>query len=135
LRVAKLPKNKRRDIVMHYIDLVQLTNLANTFIHQLSGGMKQRVAIARALVLDPKILLMDEPFAALDIQTRTILYNQLLQIHQRTNKTILFVCYPQYNEVVALGDRVIVMSPLLANICKEFTVDLHQTQTIRSSFD
>lgn len=93
LRVAKLPKNKRRDIVMHYIDLVQLTNFANTFIHQLSGGMKQRVAIARALVLDPKILLMDEPFAALDIQTRTILYNQLLQIHQRTNKTILFVTH------------------------------------------
>lgn len=108
---------------MHYIDLVQLTNFANTFIHQLSGGMKQRVAIARALVLDPKILLMDEPFAALDIQTRTILYNQLLQIHQRTNKTILFVT-PNINEAVALGDRVIVMSPLLANIRKEFTVDL-----------
>jgi NitT/TauT family transport system ATP-binding protein len=123
LKVAKLPKNKRRDIVMHYIDLVQLTNFANTFIHQLSGGMKQRVAIARALVLDPKILLMDEPFAALDIQTRTILYNQLLQIHQRTNKTILFLT-PNINEAVALGDRVIVMSPLLANIRKEFTVDL-----------
>lgn len=123
LKVAKLPKNKRRDIVMHYIDLVQLTNFANTFIHQLSGGMKQRVAIARALVLDPKILLMDEPFAALDIQTRTILYNQLLQIHQRTNKTILFVT-PNINEAVALGDRVIVMSPLLAIIRKEFTVDL-----------
>lgn len=125
LKVAKLPENKRRDIVivMHYIDLVQLTNFANTFIHQLSGGMKQRVAIARALVLDPKILLMDEPFAALDIQTRTILYNQLLQIHQRTNKTILFVT-PNINEAVALGDRVIVMSPLLANIRKEFTVDL-----------
>lgn len=123
LKVAKLPKNRRRDIVMQHIDLVQLTNFANTFIHQLSGGMKQRVAIARALVLDPKILLMDEPFAALDIQTRTILYNQLLQIHQRTNKTILFVT-PNINEAVALGDRVIVMSPLLANIRKEFTVDL-----------
>jgi NitT/TauT family transport system ATP-binding protein len=107
---------------MHYIDLVQLANFANTFIHQLSGGMKQRVAIARALVLDPKILLMDEPFAALDIQTRMILYNQLLQIHQRTNK-ILFVTH-NINEAIALGDKVIVMSPLLANIWKEFTVDL-----------
>lgn len=123
LKVAKLPKNRRRDIVMQYIDLVQLTNFADTFIHQLSGGMKQRVAIARALVLDPKILLMDEPFSALDIQTRTILYNQLLQIHRRTNKTILFVTH-NINEAVALGDRVIVMSPLLANIWKEFTVDL-----------
>lgn len=123
LKAAKLPKNKRRDIVMHYIELVQLTNFANTFIHWLSGGMKQKVAIARALVLDPKILLMDEPFAALDIQTRTILYNQLLQTYERTNKTILFVTH-NINEAVALGDRVIVMYPLLANVWKEFTVDL-----------
>jgi NitT/TauT family transport system ATP-binding protein len=123
LKVAKLPKNNRRDIVMHYIGLVQLTNFANAFVHQLSGGMKQRVAVARALALNPKILLMDEPFAALDIQTRRMLYNQLLQIHQETNKTILFVTH-NINEAVALGDRVIVMSPRLANINKEFIVDL-----------
>src|SRR5215212_2426191 len=129
LKAAKLPKNKRRDIVMHYIELVQLTNFANTFIHWLSGGMKQKVAIARALVLDPKILLMDEPFAALDIQTRTILYNQLLQTYERTNKTILFVTH-NINEAVALGDRVIVMSPKLANIKKEFTVDIPRPRKI-----
>jgi NitT/TauT family transport system ATP-binding protein len=116
---------------MHYIDLVQLANFANTFIHQLSGGMKQRVAIARALVLDPKILLMDEPFAALDIQTRMILYNQLLQIHQRTNK-ILFVTH-NINEAIALGDKVIVMSPILANIWKEFTVDLPRPRQLDHS--
>ena len=116
---------------MHYIDLVQLANFANTFIHQLSGGMKQRVAIARALVLDPKILLMDEPFAALDIQTRMILYNQLLQIHQRTNK-ILFITH-NINEAIALGDKVIVMSPLLANIWKEFTVDLPRPRQLDHS--
>jgi len=116
---------------MHYIDLVQLANFANTFIHQLSGGMKQRVAIARALVLDPKILLMDEPFAALDIQTRMILYNQLLQIHQRTNK-ILFVTH-NINEAIALGDKVIVMSPLLANIWKEFRVDLPRPRQLDHS--
>ncbi|CAN5130504.1 hypothetical protein BH18THE2_BH18THE2_31700 [soil metagenome] len=71
---------------MHYIGLVQLTNFANAFVHQLSGGVKQRVAVARALALNPQILLMDEPFAALDIQTRRMLNSQLLQIHQETNK-------------------------------------------------
>ena len=123
LKIAKLPKDKRREIVMHYIQLVQLTNFANAFLHQLSGGMKQRVAIARALALNPRILLMDEPFAALDIQTRKMLYDQILQIHQKTNKTILFVTH-NIIEAVALGDRVIVMSPRLANIGKEFIVDL-----------
>ena len=95
---------------MHFIDLVQLSNFTNAFIHQLSGGMKQRVAIARALALNPKILLMDEPFAALDVQTRKMLYKEVLRIHQETNKTILFVTH-NINEAVALGDRVIVMSP------------------------
>jgi NitT/TauT family transport system ATP-binding protein len=93
LKIAGLPKNKRREIVIHYIDIVQLTNFACAFVHQLSGGMKQRVAIARALALNSKILLMDEPFAALYVQTRRILYYQLLDIHQETNKTILFVTH------------------------------------------
>ena len=108
---------------MHYLDMVQLRNFASAFIHQLSGGMKQRVAIARALALNPKVLLMDEPFAALDIQTRKMLYDQILQIHQKTNKTVLFVTH-NINEAVVLGDRVVVMSPRLANIEKEFIVDL-----------
>jgi NitT/TauT family transport system ATP-binding protein len=103
--------------------MVQLTNFAHAFVHQLSGGMKQRVAIARALVLNPKILLMDEPFAALDVQTRRVLYDQLLQIHQKTKKTILFVTH-NINEAVALGDRVIVMSPKVAGIKKEFVIEL-----------
>jgi len=123
LKIAKLSKEKRREIVMHYIDMVQLTNFAHAFVHQLSGGMKQRVAIARALVLNPKILLMDEPFAALDVQTRRMLYDQLVQIHEKTNKTILFVTH-NINEAVALGDRAIVMSPKIAGIKKEFVIDL-----------
>ena len=85
--------------------------------------MKQRVAIARALVLNPKILLMDEPFATLDVQTRRMLYDQLVQIHEKTNKTILFVTH-NINEAVALGDRAIVMSPKIAGIKKEFVIDL-----------
>lgn len=85
--------------------------------------MKQRVAIARALVLNPKILLMDEPFAALDVQTRRMLYDQLVQIHEKTNKTILFVTH-NINEAVALGDRAIVMSSKIAGIKKEFVIDL-----------
>ena len=85
--------------------------------------MKQRVAIARALVLNPKILLMDEPFAALDVQTRRMLYDQLVKIHEKTNKTILFVTH-NINEAVALGDRAIIISPKIAGIKKEFKIDL-----------
>ena len=110
LKIAKVPKIQRTETIMHYIEMVQLKSFAHAFIHQLSGGMKQRVAIARALALNPKILLMDEPFAALDIQTRKMLYNEVLKIHQETNKTILFVTH-NINEAVALGDRVIVCLP------------------------
>jgi NitT/TauT family transport system ATP-binding protein len=123
LKIAKISKEKRREIVMHYIDMVQLTSFAHAFVHQLSGGMKQRVAIARALVLNPKILLMDEPFAALDVQTRRMLYDQLVKIHEKTNKTILFVTH-NINEAVALGDRAIIISPKIAGIKKEFKIDL-----------
>jgi NitT/TauT family transport system ATP-binding protein len=123
LKIAKISKEKRREIVMHYIDMVQLTSFTHAFVHQLSGGMKQRVAIARALVLDPKILLMDEPFAALDVQTRRMLYDQLVIIHEKTNKTILFVTH-NINEAVALGDRAIVISPKIAGIKKELKIDL-----------
>ncbi|MGB6628873.1 MAG: ABC transporter ATP-binding protein, partial [Nitrososphaeraceae archaeon] len=102
LRVAKVSKDKRNKIAMYYIEMVQLSNFANAYVHQLSGGMKQRVAIARALALNPKILLMDEPFASLDVHTRQMLRLQLLQIHQTTKKTVLFVTH-EIKEAVALG--------------------------------
>ena len=123
LRVAKVSKDKRHKIAMYYIDMVQLSNFANAYVHQLSGGMKQRVAIARALALNPKILLMDEPFASLDVHTRQMLRLQLLQIHQTTKKTVLFVTH-DIKEAVALGDRVILLSPKYANIKREFSINL-----------
>ena len=129
LKVAKLPSKQRKEIVIEYLDKVQLSNFKDAYIHQLSGGMKQRVAIARALALNPKILLMDEPFAALDVQTRRMLYKQLLKIHEDTKKTIIFITH-NINEAVALGDRVILMSPKLANIKREFVINLPRPRQI-----
>lgn len=122
LKAAGVPKEQRHAKANHFIEMVQLSQFANSFVHQLSGGMKQRVAIARALALDPQILLMDEPFAALDVQTRELLHRQLLQIHESTGKTILFVTH-NIDEALALGDRVLVLSSCIGGIKKEFVID------------
>ena len=93
----------------HFIELVGLTGFEHHYPHELSGGMQQRVNLARALVMDPKILLMDEPFASLDAQTREVMQEELLQIWARARKTVLFVTH-QIDEAIYLSDRVVVFS-------------------------
>ncbi|MDM0047900.1 ABC transporter ATP-binding protein [Variovorax sp. J22R115] len=109
LEVAGLGARARRDKAAHYLNLVGLSDFTNRFPHELSGGMKQRVAIARSLAYEPQVLLMDEPFAALDAQTRETLQEELVEIWQRTGKTIVFITHG-IDEAVVLGQRVAVMT-------------------------
>jgi NitT/TauT family transport system ATP-binding protein len=109
LDIAGLKARERRDKARHYLDLVGLSAFAGRYPHELSGGMKQRVAIARSLAYDPEVLLMDEPFAALDAQTRETLQGELLRIWRRTGKTIVFITHG-IDEAVVLGQRVAVMT-------------------------
>ena len=106
---------------MKYLDLVGLNDSQNRRPHQLSGGMKQRVGIARALAIDPSVLLMDEPFGALDAQTREGLQAELLDIHARTRKTILFVTH-DLDEAVLIADRIVVMRD--GRVCEIMAVPL-----------
>ncbi|HJT83232.1 MAG TPA: ATP-binding cassette domain-containing protein, partial [Nitrososphaeraceae archaeon] len=104
-----------------------LSDYSHSYIHQLSGGMKQRVALARALSLNPKVLLMDEPFAALDITIKKSLYQELLALHTKHKKTIVFVTH-NINEAVTLGDRVVVMSPLVCGIKNQYVIGIPKNE-------
>ncbi len=129
LKIAGIPKDERSQISQRYLDMMQLTKFANSYTYQLSTGMKQRVAIARALVMDPEILLMDEPFAALDAQTRDLLLVELQLIWERTKKTILFVTH-SISESVILGNRVVVFKNRPAKIKKEITIDYRRPRLV-----
>ncbi|MGA2664221.1 MAG: ABC transporter ATP-binding protein [Nitrososphaerales archaeon] len=123
LKEKGISRDERRRTAAEYIELVGLTPFAESYVHQLSGGMKQRVAIARGLALNPRILLMDEPFGALDAKTRENLQRQIQIIHERTKKTIIFVTH-DVREAVSLGDRVILFTHRPARIKQQFVVDL-----------
>ena len=109
LRAAKVPAEERRSRIERYIKLMGLQGYESAFPHQLSGGMQQRVAIARSYVLDPDVLLMDEPFGALDAQTRVVMQEELIKLARESPRTVLFITHA-VDEAVYLADRVVVMS-------------------------
>ncbi|MDE1863106.1 MAG: ABC transporter ATP-binding protein [Thaumarchaeota archaeon] len=122
LKIAGIPKEERRQISKRYLDMMQLEKFSESYTYQLSTGMKQRVAIARALAMDPEILLMDEPFAALDSQTRDLLFVELQLIWERTKKTIIFVTH-NIAESVVLGSKVAIFKHRPSRIKKEIVID------------
>ncbi len=109
LRAKNLPKDKRDEIITHYIGLMNLKGYESAYPHQLSGGMQQRVAIARAYALDPDVLLMDEPFGALDAQTRVVMQEELVKLARTNPRTVLFITHA-VEEAVYLADRVVIMT-------------------------
>jgi NitT/TauT family transport system ATP-binding protein len=109
LRMRKAPRAETEETVGHYLAKTGLTRFAHLYPHQLSGGMRQRVAIARAFANDPEILLMDEPFSALDEQNRTILHQELLRIWEEDKKTVVFITH-SVDEAATLGDKIMVMT-------------------------
>jgi len=114
---------ERKEKTRYYLRLVHLAKFENSYIHQLSGGMRQRVAIARALATEPDVLLMDEPFAALDAQTRDLLHDELERIWSETGRTIIFVTH-NVREAIRLGDRVVLLTFRPGRVKSEFPVEL-----------
>lgn len=124
-----LTNREREEVAMFYLNLVGLEKFYRANIHELSGGMKQRVALARSLAPNPRILLMDEPFSALDAMTREQLYGDLQRIFVQRQKTIVFVTH-NIREAVCLGDRIILLSPNPGRIAEDFRVPLPRPRDI-----
>ncbi len=127
----KLDNRERREVAMYYLKLVGLEKFVHSNIHELSGGMKQRVALARALAPNPRVLLMDEPFASLDALTREQLYGDIQEIWAKRRKTIVFVTH-NVRESACLGDRVLLFSPHPGRIQEQFSIALPRPRDINS---
>jgi NitT/TauT family transport system ATP-binding protein len=129
LKQQGVAPTERRRTALEYLEMVHLSKFAEAYVHELSGGMKQRVALARALAADPEVLLMDEPFAALDAQTRDILHAELQELWAATKKTVVFITH-NVQEAVCLGDRVVVLTYRPGRLKAEFAIDLERPRQI-----
>jgi NitT/TauT family transport system ATP-binding protein len=123
LQMKNVPREQQKSIVKDYVNLVGLSGFERRYPHQLSGGMRQRVSIARALAVDPQILLMDEPFAALDAQNRSMMQQEMVRIWERTRKTCLLVTH-SIEEAITLSDHILVMTRRPGTIKSDLHVDL-----------
>ena len=130
-RLQQQPRQERQRVAERYLAMVHLEGFGHHYPHQLSGGMRQRVSIARALTNEPEVLLMDEPFAALDAITRETLQRELIRIWRETRKTIVFVTH-NIEEAVFLGDRIAMMSPRPGRIKEIIDVRLTKPRDINS---
>jgi NitT/TauT family transport system ATP-binding protein len=129
LEAQGFEKSKIRETVEAYLAMIGLTDFRNHYPAELSGGMKQRVALARVLAFNPKVLLMDEPFGALDAQTRETMQEEVTRLWERTRKTIVFVTH-DIEEAVFLGDRVVCLSARPGRIREEVKIDLPRPRTL-----
>lgn len=125
MKMLGVPKKDRGAKALKYLDMVKLNGYEKSFIHELSGGMKQRVALARALAVDSDILLMDEPFSALDNQTKNVLLDELYNIWLETKKTVIFVTH-SVDEAVYLANKVVVMSSSPGRVKKVINIEMNR---------
>jgi NitT/TauT family transport system ATP-binding protein len=132
MKMKGLSKAEREEKTRYYLRLVHLSQFKDSYTHQLSGGMRQRVALARALATEPDVLLMDEPFAALDAQTRDLLHDELERIWFETGRTIIFVTH-NVREAIRLGDRVALLTFRPGRVKREFPIDLPRPRVLEDT--